>query len=130
MRVLLDTHIALWAVVGSKRLAPQAKAAILAADEVFVSSASLWEIAIKHGLRRGKVNMPMSSAQALQAFNDAGYGLLNVRPEHVLMVERLSPIHNDPFDRMLVAQAFSEPLTLITRDALVASYSPAIVKVA
>ena len=128
MRVLLDTHIALWAVVGSKRLATQAKAAILAADEVFVSSASLWEIAIKHGLRRG--DMPMSSAQALQAFNDAGYGLLNVRPEHVLMVERLSPIHNDPFDRMLVAQAFSEPLTLITRDALVASYSPAIVKVA
>ena len=128
MRVLLDTHIALWAVVGSKRLAPQAKAAILAADEVFVSSASLWEIAIKHGLRRG--DMPMSSEQAHRAFIDAGYGLLNIRPEHVLMVERLSPIHNDPFDRMLVAQAFSEPLTLITRDALVASYSPAIVKVA
>ena len=128
MRVLLDTHIALWAVVGSKRLAPQAKAAILAADEVFVSSASLWEIAIKHVLRKG--DMPMSSEQALRAFNDAGYGLLNIRPEHVLMVEQLAPIHNDPFDQMLVAQAFSEPLTLITRDALVASYSPAIVKVA
>lgn len=128
MRVLLDTHIALWAVVGSKRLALQAKAAILAADEVFVSSASLWEIAIKHGLRKG--DMPMSSAQALRAFNDAGYRLLDVRPEHVLMTEQLALIHNDPFDRMLVAQALSEPLTLITRDALVASYSSAIIRVA
>ena len=73
MRVLLDTHIALWAGVGSKRLA---------------------------------------------------------RPEHAVAVERLTAIHNDPFDRMLVAQALEEPLTLITRDALVASYSAAIMKVA
>ena len=128
MRVLLDTHIALWAVVGSKRLAPRAKELILAADDVFVSAASLWEIAIKHGLGRG--DMPISSAQALQAFTDAGYALLDIRPEHAIAVERLAPIHGDPFDRMLVAQALVEPVTLITRDALVASYSPAIVKVA
>ena len=127
MRVLLDTHIALWAVVGSRRLAPTAKKAILAADEVWVSVASVWEIAIKHGLGRG--DMPISSALALQAFQDAGYGLLAIRPEHALGVERLGPIHNDPFDRMLVAQALTEPLTLITRDALVASYSDAIMKV-
>jgi PIN domain nuclease of toxin-antitoxin system len=128
VRVLLDTHIALWAVVGSRRLAPEAKAAILGADEVWVSAASVWEIAIKHGLGRG--DMPISSAMAWQAFVDAGYGLLAVRPEHALAVERLAPIHNDPFDRMLVAQAFVEPLTLITRDALVASYSDSIMKVA
>ena len=128
MRILLDTHIALWAVVGSKRLAPQARGLILAADEVFVSVASLWEIAIKHGL--GKGDMPISSAQAFQAFGDAGYTLLSIRPEHALAVERLAPIHNDPFDRMLVAQALTEPLTLVTRDALVASYSAAILKVA
>lgn len=128
MRVLLDTHIALWAVVGSKKLASQAKGAILAADEVFVSTASIWEIAIKHGLRRA--DMPVSAAQALQAFSDAGYELLDIRPEHAAAVERLSAIHNDPFDRMLVAQALVEPLTLITRDALVASYSSAIMKVA
>lgn len=127
MRVLLDTHIALWAVVGSKRLAPRAKELILAADDVFVSAASLWEIAIKHGLGRG--DMPISSAQALQAFTDAGYALLDIRPEHAIAVERLAPIHGDPFDRMLVAQALVEPVTLITRDALVASYSAAIVKV-
>lgn len=127
MRVLLDTHIALWAVVGSKRLAPRAKQLILAADSVFVSAASLWEIAIKHGLGRG--DMPISSAQALQAFVDAGYELLNIRPEHALAVEGLVAIHGDPFDRMLVAQALVEPLTLITGDAVVASYSPSIVKV-
>ena len=128
MRVLLDTHIALWAVVGSKRLAPQARAAILDADEVFISAASIWEIAIKHRLGRG--DMPISSAQALRAFSDAGYALLNIRPEHAVAVERLAAIHNDPVDRMLVAQALEEPLTLITRDALVASYSQAIMKVA
>ena len=128
VRVLLDTHIALWAVVGSKRLAPQARAAILDADEVFISAASIWEIAIKHRLGRG--DMPISSAQALRAFSDAGYALLNIRPEHAVAVERLAAIHNDPVDRMLVAQALEEPLTLITRDALVASYSQAIMKVA
>lgn len=128
MRVLLDTHIALWAVVGSRRLAAQAKTAILAADEVWISVASVWEIAVKHGLGRG--DMPISSTMALQAFVDAGYGLLAIRPEHALAVERLAPIHNDPFDRMLVAQSLTEPLTLITRDPLVASYSDAIMKVA
>jgi PIN domain nuclease of toxin-antitoxin system len=128
LRVLLDTHIALWAVVGSKRLAPKAKEVILAADEVFVSAASLWEIAIKHGLGRG--DMPISSAQALQAFSDAGYALLNIRPEHALAVELLASIHSDPFDRILVAQALTEPLTLVTRDAIVASYSSAILRVA
>lgn len=128
VRVLLDLQIALWAVVGSRRLAPRAKEAILAADAVFVSVASVWEIAIKHGLARA--DMPVSSAQALQAFSDAGYELLNIRAEHAVAVERLTAIHNDPFDRMLIAQALVEPLTLITRDALVASYSSAIMKVA
>ena len=128
MRLLLDTHIALWAVVGSKRLANQAKEAILAADNVLVSVASLWEIAIKHGL--GKGDMPISAAQALRAFKDAGYELLDIRAEHTLALAGLAPIHSDPFDRMLVAQALVEPLTLITRDAVVASYSAAILKVA
>ena len=117
----------MWTVVASRRLAPRAEAAILAADEVFVSAASLWEIALEHALR--KVDMPMSCAQALEAFNDAGYVLLSIRPAHALALERLAPIHNDPFDRMLVAQALAEPLTLITRDATVASYSSAIFKV-
>ena len=128
MRVLLDTHIALWAVAGSALLASEAEAAILAADEVFVSVASLWEIAIKHGLGKGR--MPVSSAQALQAFVDAGYGMLDVKPAHVVRVESLPRIHKDPFDRLLVAQALFEPLVMITRDPVVARYSPTILKVA
>jgi PIN domain nuclease of toxin-antitoxin system len=100
---------------------------ILGADEIWVSAASIWEISTKHALGWGE--MPISSAMAWQAFQDAGYGMLAIRPEHALAVERLAPIHNDPFDRMLVAQALSEPLTLVTRDTLVARYSDAIMKV-
>ena len=81
-------------MVGSRRLAPQARDAILGADEVFVSAASSWEIAIKHSLGRGE--MPISPAQALQAFTDAGFALLAIRPEHAVAVERLAAIHTTP----------------------------------
>ena len=127
MRVLLDTHIALWAVIGSGKLSPRAVQAILDADEVFVSAASVWEIAIKRSL--DKSNMPFTSAKASQAFQDAGYRLLAVTADHAVHVEQLPRIHKDPFDRMLVAQALCEPLTLITRDPVVARYSTAIMRV-
>jgi PIN domain nuclease of toxin-antitoxin system len=120
MRILLDTHIALWAVAGSRRLSRKSQQFILEADEVHVSAATLWEIAIKHALGRG--DMPVSSAQALQAFRDAGYALLAVKPEHAVRVEDLPAIHSDPFDRMLVAQARFEPMTLMTSDRLVGQY--------
>ena len=127
MRVLLDTHIALWAVTGSGKLTPEAVKAILDADEVFVSAASVWEIAIKRSLDKSK--MPITSAKALQAFQDAGYRVLEVKAAHAVQVEQLPRIHKDPFDRMLVAQALCEPLTLITRDAVVAQYRAAIMRV-
>jgi len=124
VRILLDTHIALWAVAGSRRLSREAKDLILSADTVFVSAATLWEIAIKHALR--KASMPVSSQEALTAFRDAGYELLDIRPEHACAVEQLSSWHRDPFDRMLVAQALLEPITLVTADEMVSRYSPAI----
>jgi PIN domain nuclease of toxin-antitoxin system len=127
VRILLDTHIALWAVAGSRRLSPQARQTILAADEVYVSTATVWEIAIKHAL--GKGDMPVAAGQALQAFRDAGYELLDVKPEHAVGVEDLPPIHRDPFDRLLVAQAMGEPLTLLTGDPGVAQYSTSIMRV-
>jgi PIN domain nuclease of toxin-antitoxin system len=120
MRLLLDTHVALWAVTGSRRLSPKAKQPILEADEVHVSAATLWEIAIKHSLGRG--DMPVSAAQALQAFVDAGYKLLPIKPEHAVRVEDLPAIHNDPFDRLLVAQAQFEPMALTTSDRVVGLY--------
>jgi PIN domain nuclease of toxin-antitoxin system len=126
-RVLLDTHIALWAVTGSRRLSRKSQQFILDAEEVHVSAATLWEIAIKHAL--GKGDMPVSSAQALQAFRDAGYALLVVKPEHAVRVEALPSIHSDPFDRLLVAQAQFEPMTLMTSDRLVGQYGAGIVLV-
>ena len=125
MRLLLDTHIALWAVTASPLLPRQAEMAILAADEVFVSVASLWEVAIKHALGRG--DMPVSSSQAMRAFIDAGYRLLDIKPAHAVRVETLPPLHRNPFDRLLVAQALEEPLTLVTADLVLGGYSPAIV---
>ena len=127
MRILLDTHIALWAVTGHASLSKQAKDTILAADDVFVSVASTWEIAIKHAL--GKGDMPVSAEQALQAFRDAGYVMLDIKPEHTLKVEKLPHIHKDPFDRMLVAQAVCEPLILVTCDPQVAQYGPGVLRV-
>ena len=67
--------------------------------------------------------MPVSAAQASQAFEDAGYGLLNVAPAHVLAVESLPAWHKDPFDRLLVAQAITEPLRLFSADEVLARYS-------
>lgn len=127
MRILLDTHIALWAVTGHASLSKQARETILDADEVFVSVASTWEIAIKHAL--GKGDMPVSAEQGLEAFRDAGYVMLDIKPEHTLRIEKLLPIHKDPFDRMLVAQALCEPLILVTCDPLVAQYGSGVLRV-
>ncbi len=127
MRLLLDTHLALWAVTGSDRLPSRAASLIMGADEVFVSAASVWEIAIKHALERG--DMPVSAVQALQAFDDSGYRMLAVQASHVARVEALPLLHADPFDRLLVAQALDEPLTLLTSDRAVAAYSDAVLLV-
>ena len=128
MRLLLDTHIALWALVDSPRLPANARLLILAPDnEVVVSAASVWEIAIKHGL--AKKNMPVSGAEAKSWFTRAGYTLLPVTADHAALVEELPPHHADPFDRILVAQALDEPLRLVTHDPKVARYSDTVILV-
>ena len=125
MRLLLDTHVALWALLDDVRLPARARALIAdEANSVAVSVASVWEIAIKHSLQRG--DMPVTGAQALHWFRRAGYALLDIKPEHAVAVESLPPLHADPFDRLLVAQALTEPLHLLTHDAAVACYSDAI----
>jgi PIN domain nuclease of toxin-antitoxin system len=85
---------------------------------VVVSAASVWEIAIKHGL--AKKNMPVSGAEAKSWFTRAGYTLLPVTADHAALVEELPPHHADPFDRILIAQALDEPLRLVTHDPAVA----------
>jgi PIN domain nuclease of toxin-antitoxin system len=131
VRLLLDTHIALWATADDARL-PTNSAGLIAdpSNEVFVSVASLWEIAIKHALARGNPNdMPISARDALGYFLGAGYTLLNIAPAHATAVEGLPMLHADPFDRMLVAQALTVPLRLITHDARLAHYSDTVILV-
>lgn len=128
MRLLLDTHIALWALADDQRLGKEARDLISdPANVVHVSAASVWEIAIKHSLRRGAV--PFSGSDAMRHFSEAGYDWLPISPAHAAAVESLPPLHGDPFDRLLVAQALTEPLRLLTRDPLVAGYSDSILLV-
>lgn len=128
MNLLLDTHVALWAITDDPKLSTEARELILAPRAVvWVSTVSLWEIAIKHGLGRG--DMPVSAHEALGYFRLAGYRLLAIEPEHALAVEQLPPYHHDPFDRLLVAQALIEPMRLMTHDANVARYGDTIIHI-
>jgi PIN domain nuclease of toxin-antitoxin system len=118
MRLLLDTHIFLWAVAGSKQLKPPARRTIEAADEVYVSAASIWEVAIK--ARLGKVDADPEQLAAM--IEMSGFVELPVRAAHAAVVARLARHHDDPFDRILVAQSIAEPLRLLTADAMLARY--------
>jgi PIN domain nuclease of toxin-antitoxin system len=131
VRLLLDTHIALWAIADDDRLSARARALIDDPDnEIVVSAATVWEIAIKHALSRGGPNaMPISGQEALGYFKDAGFQLLSISPAHTVAIEALAPLHADPFDRILVAQAMAIPLRLLTHDQRVAAYSDSIIAV-
>lgn len=119
MRVLLDTHIFLWAVAGSPSLKAAARRQIESAEAAYVSAASIWEIAIK--ARLGKIEA--DADELVGAIEDSGFIELPVRAAHAAGVARLPPLHNDPFDRLLVAQAMAEPLRLLTADPVLGQYS-------
>jgi PIN domain nuclease of toxin-antitoxin system len=128
MKLLLDTHVALWAVSDDPRLSPKARELIAAQRNlIWVSAVSIWEIAIKHSLGRG--DMPISGLEALKYFRQSGYRMLPVSPEHAAAIEVLPAHHQDPFDRLLVAQSMTEPLRLLTHDATVARYSDTVILV-
>lgn len=128
MNLLLDTHIALWAVEDNPRLSKAARAHILDPEaRLYVSVVSLWEIAIKHAHgKRGRDAMPMSGKDAQSFFTRAGFNIRPVIAAHVLMLETLARHHDDPFDRLLVAVALAEPLRLLTHDARLAAYGPTV----
>ncbi|MBK7768609.1 MAG: type II toxin-antitoxin system VapC family toxin [Sulfuritalea sp.] len=128
MRLLLDTQIMLWALTGSARLGAAARGLIVdPANDIYVSTASIWEIAIKHALGRG--DMPVSGARAAELCAAAGYRELPVAWRHAVAVETLPPLHADPFDRILVAQATAEPMRLLSRDSAVAGYGAMVMAV-
>lgn len=119
MRVLLDTHVFLWAVAGSPSLKAAARRQIESAEAAYVSAASIWEIAIK--ARLGKIEA--DADELVAAIEQSGFIELPVRAAHAAGVARLPPLHYDPFDRLLVAQAMAEPLRLLTADPVLAPYS-------
>ena len=128
MNLLLDTHVALWAIADSPRLPLKARELIASPrTNVWISIASIWEIAIKHSLGRG--DMPISGQDALRYFSESGYRRLPIEAEHAVAVEDLPAHHSDPFDRILVAQALVEPMRLMTHDTRVALYSDTIIKI-
>lgn len=131
MRLLLDTHIALWSLTDDARLSTRARDLILdPTNEICVSAVTLWEIAIKHGLNRsGPSAMPIGAAEAQLLFGASGYALIPITPEQVVLVEQLPNLHADPFDRLLVAQGLTDALRLVTHNAVVASYGDRIIQV-
>ncbi|MBS0380719.1 MAG: type II toxin-antitoxin system VapC family toxin [Proteobacteria bacterium] len=122
MRLLLDTHVFLWVVTGNTRLKPAARELISDAEAVYVSAASIWEIAIN--ARLGKIE---ANPEALvTAIDSSGLLELPVTAEHAAAVGRLPLHHSDPFDRLLLAQAFSVPLKFLTADSALATYGPGV----
>lgn len=124
MNLLLDTHVALWSVTADPKLSGGARTLIAdPSNTLWVSVASLWEIAIKHATRRKGVRaMPVSARQAAGYFKDAGFKDLPASLAHVLAIEGLPLLHADPFDRLMLAQAHAEGMTLLTADAVLAKY--------
>lgn len=125
MRLLLDTHIFYWTLYERTRQPALAVKLILDADAVFVSAASLWEIAIK--IRIGKLKGDID--QMIENLEPAGFFELPVSKHHAAQVAKLPLHHSDPFDRMLVAQAISEPMYLLTVDSQLPQYSNLIIRV-
>lgn len=119
MRLLLDTHIFLWVVADDPRLSKAARRLITGAEDVFVSSASIWEASIKAGL--GKLDVDVN--QLVLAIEASGFSELPVRAVHAALVHDLPDLHRDPFDRLLVAQAMYEPLRLVTADGHLSGYT-------
>lgn len=119
MRILLDTHVALWALEDNGRLAAVAETILSVESEIFISTASLWEMAIKVGLGKLEVDLPRFRAMS----RASGFSELPVLGAHTESLLSLPPIHKDPFDRLLVAQAISEPMRLMTADSKLKEYS-------
>lgn len=124
MRLLLDTHVLLWCLEEPPRLAAQARLAIESPENmVLVSAASVWEIAIKRAL--GKLDAP---AHLREAMETTGFEPLAITHAHAEAAGALPRHHDDPFDRMLVAQAQLEGLNLVTRDERLARYEVALMR--
>ena len=128
MKLLLDTHVLLWAAGQPDRLPSKARKLLDdPRNQPIFSSASLWEIAIKSGL--GRDDFQVDARLLRRGLLDNGYNELPITSEHAVAIDGLPQIHKDPFDRLLVAQSMVEGITLLTADPLVAQYPAPVRKV-
>ena len=122
MRVLVDTHAFLWWVEGTRALPARARAALADPDnECLISIASAWELAIKAGLGKLKLSLPVRRF-VVENVAANGFRILEIGIAHVGRVETLAAHHGDPFDRLLIAQALEENLTIVTADPVFRKY--------
>jgi PIN domain nuclease of toxin-antitoxin system len=128
MKLLLDTHLLVWSAWTPKKISTVARTLINSRDnELYFSAANMWEIAIKQGLGRGDFQVDIRFMR--RGLLDNGYNELSVTSDHAIATRTLPGIHKDPFDRILIAQAIVEGLTLLTADATVARYPGPIRKI-
>lgn len=128
MKLLLDTQLLLWAAGQPKRLSKIATKLLQSPDnELLFSAASLWEIAIKRGL--GRDDFRVDPRLLRRGLLDNGYTELPISSQHAVSIDTLPPLHKDPFDRLLLAQALTEGITLLTSDAQLALYPGPVRKV-
>ncbi len=128
MRLLLDTHVLLWAAGLPQRLPERARLLLEdAVNVLYYSAASIWEIVIKNGLGRADFSVDVRTLRV--GLEENGYVELGVTSRHAISVGDLPPLHKDPFDRLLLAQAMHEDLLLVTADEILARYPGPILKV-
>lgn len=124
MNLLLDTHILIWALENNPLLSQASRDAIIDGQNlVFVSTASIWEMSIKKNI--GKLNTPDNLYEEIKLHR---FNILNIEFEHAEIAGSLPLIHKDPFDRMLVAQAISEKLTIVSQDSFIAQYNVSLIQ--
>ena len=127
MKLLLDTHIALWVLTDPEKLPEEIVTALKSSgNTVYYSMASVWEIAIKHKIRPEE--MPVSEENFVALCTESGLCQLPISAEHIYMIKTLvrpenAPRHNDPFDRLMVAQAKAEGMVFVTHDSMIPYYN-------
>ena len=117
---LIDTHTLIWFMFDDTQLSDKALSTIKTEDKVYVSIASLWEIAIKQSI--GKLDIEVTSVELADKCSEAGIDILSITPKQLDYISKLPSIHNDPFDRLIISQAIIEGLSLVTKDEKIAKY--------
>lgn len=122
---LIDTNILLFSLDCTEKLSSKVKHILQTEETVFISMASFWEIEIKRNL--GKLKIPFMPKELMDYCIEQNYSVLNINIEHISKLKELPKIHNDPFDRLIICQAISENLTLLTADSIISQYPVATV---